>query len=165
MKDFAGKWTVQPFTQNTLNGIYSKAEQPANAAPWHSLTSSLTRREPAPSSALASLLHGRRASALACDWWVVHLLVITCSYMKLCDAGMGDSKAEASLVTLEQSLEPNFRPPKPFDGLVKGLLFQTAVEDALQVLHEWGAPSLIPCSHIKYRAFASLLLQALPLSS
>lgn len=27
---------------------------------------------------------------------------------------------QASLVTLEQSLEPNFRPPKPFDGLIKG---------------------------------------------
>ena len=45
----------------------------------------------------------------------------------MCDAhrqlhisGMGDSKAEASLVTLEQSLEPNFKPPKPFDGLIKG---------------------------------------------
>jgi len=35
-------------------------------------------------------------------------------------SGMGDSKAEASLVTLEQSLEPNFKPPKPFDGLIKG---------------------------------------------
>ena len=23
-------------------------------------------------------------------------------------------------MTLEQSLEPNFRPPKPFDGLIKG---------------------------------------------
>ena len=45
----------------------------------------------------------------------------------VCDAhrqlhisGMEDSKAEASLVTLEQSLEPNFKPPKPFDGLIKG---------------------------------------------
>ena len=35
-------------------------------------------------------------------------------------AETGGSKAQASLVTLEQSLEPNFRPPKPFDGLIKG---------------------------------------------
>ena len=35
-------------------------------------------------------------------------------------AGLEEGNAETSLVTLEQSLEPNFKPPKPFDGLIKG---------------------------------------------
>ena len=34
---------------------------------------------------------------------------------------MGDRKAKSTLVTLEQSLEPAVRPPKPLEGLVKGL--------------------------------------------
>ncbi|CAL5228078.1 g11146 [Coccomyxa viridis] len=81
MKDFAGKWTVQPFTQSTLDGLYNQEQQPVRLAPWHSLTKSLTK-------------------------------------------GLGDSTAETSLVTLEQSLEPNFKPPKPFDGLIKGIAAQ-----------------------------------------
>lgn len=34
---------------------------------------------------------------------------------------MGERKAKSTLVTLEQSLEPAVRPPKPLEGLVKGL--------------------------------------------
>ena len=45
MKDFAGKWTVQPFTQSTLDGLFNKAKQPSKTAPWHSLTSSVTKGE------------------------------------------------------------------------------------------------------------------------
>ena len=43
MKDFAGKWTVQPFTQSTLDGLYNQEQQPVRLAPWHSLTKSLTK--------------------------------------------------------------------------------------------------------------------------
>lgn len=45
-----------------------------------------------------------------------------------CLTGLGDSTAETSLVTLEQSLEPNFKPPKPFDGLIKGKLSSLSLQ-------------------------------------
>ena len=69
MKDFAGKWTVQPFTQDTLDGLYNQAKQPASAAPWHSLTSSVTKRESSMLLAAVSLLCGagsHRPIALTC---------------------------------------------------------------------------------------------------
>ena len=37
------------------------------------------------------------------------------------DADLGDRKAKATLVSLEQSLEPAVRPPKALEGLVKGM--------------------------------------------
>ena len=39
-------------------------------------------------------------------------------------------------MTLEQSLEPNFRPPKPFDGLIKGdLSFRINLAYYLKCIH------------------------------
>ena len=38
-------------------------------------------------------------------------------------------------MTLEQSLEPNFRPPKPFDGLIKGELFKDDHAFYLNCMH------------------------------
>ncbi|BDA44539.1 hypothetical protein COCOBI_06-0150 [Coccomyxa sp. Obi] len=76
MKDFAGTWRVQPFTQLTLSEAPQSPAQSNN--PWHSLTNTLS------------------------------------SYM-------GDRRSTATLVTLEQSLEPAVRPPKPLEGLVKSI--------------------------------------------
>lgn len=33
MKDFAGKWTVQASTQDTIDGLYNRAKQPIDDAP------------------------------------------------------------------------------------------------------------------------------------
>ncbi|CAL8463236.1 g2770 [Coccomyxa elongata] len=76
MKDFAGTWRVQPFTQLALSEAPQLQAQSNN--PWHSLTNTLS------------------------------------SYM-------GDRSSTATLVTLEQSLEPAVRPPKPLEGLVKSI--------------------------------------------
>lgn len=40
MKDFAGTWRVQPFTQDAV-GALLKADQPQAQNPWHSLTNTL----------------------------------------------------------------------------------------------------------------------------
>ncbi|EIE21311.1 hypothetical protein COCSUDRAFT_43073 [Coccomyxa subellipsoidea C-169] len=77
MKDFAGTWRVQPFTQDAVGALF-KADQPQAQNPWHSLTNTLN------------------------------------SYL-------GDRKVKATLVSLEQSLEPAVRPPKALEGLVKGI--------------------------------------------
>ena len=43
---------------------------------------------------------------------------------------MGDRSSTATLVTLEQSLEPAVRPPKPLEGLVKSALLGTLITES-----------------------------------
>ena len=62
MKDFAGKWTVQPFTQSTLDRLYNQPQQPAKPAPWHILTSAVTKRK-----AYVSQLHFFKALQDSCS--------------------------------------------------------------------------------------------------
>jgi hypothetical protein len=47
MKDFRGKWQVQPFTQHTLDDLYNAGRQnrQQQKPPWRSLTSALNNCE------------------------------------------------------------------------------------------------------------------------
>eukprot|EP00884_Botryococcus_braunii_P006035 jgi/Botrbrau1/15432/Bobra.43_2s0057.1 len=77
MKDFAGKWTMEPFTQDTLDHIYGPAKPELS---WFS-----------PVRALRTLSH-----------FMPH-------------------RSEASLITLEQSVQPAVHVPPPLDRFLRGI--------------------------------------------
>ncbi|KAK9908444.1 hypothetical protein WJX75_007990 [Coccomyxa subellipsoidea] len=71
------------------------------------------RVQPYTSDAIGALSGSGQADAQSSNPW--HSLTSTLN------SYMGDRKAKSTLVTLEQSLEPAVRPPKPLEGLVKGI--------------------------------------------
>ena len=100
MKDFAGKWTVQPFTQDTLDELYNQGEQPASAAPWHSLTSSIAKRESSMfCSGLAPVSHRKPLAYRS------HMLSLVARLQGLVIKGVKRYKDSWSMVILHCSIK------------------------------------------------------------
>ena len=125
MKNFEGKWRVQPFTQATLGELSGQHQ----AHPW-----------PRWLPAALDNLHFRaplRAVGGIRVWWPLGFVSSSlhcCSdehttllwpEIYMCIAAGKQNTASASLVTLEQSILPGLIPPKPLDRLIKGKFLMT----------------------------------------
>jgi hypothetical protein len=94
MKRFDGQWTVQPFTQDTLDDVYS----------GH------TAHHP-------QMLHSMGSFVKACKWHAAHLRPTAMPRLPLLGA-VFQPAPHVSLVSLEQSIEPQNRVPGPINAMV-----------------------------------------------
>lgn len=166
MRNFEGKWRVQPFTQATLEEAGGR--QPQHLWPrWlPALLDNVSLRAPlaarvaacnylarvacqASTSSACSRVHPRCPCLGSLRRRAIRL-GLKMKDLRCARAAFGEGRsAAASLVTLEQSVLPGFVPPKPLDRLVKGAgaAMQPRHTLACALLAALPLPIQGPCRH------------------